>query len=180
MVKTQRTAAICLMSCIAATSAQAQGAHGHGSHLSTGQVQGLKVGEAAEIATVAKGLSVVAPWSRATPGQSKNGAVFLEVKSDRTDKLLNASGAVADAIEIHTHINDNGIMQMRRVDAVDIAEGSTKFVPGGYHIMLLGLKQPLKAGETFKLTLTFETAGTREVDVTVRSNTAAPAKGHTH
>jgi periplasmic copper chaperone A len=127
-----------------------------------------------------KGIAVVAPWSRATPGAAKNGAVFLEIKAaaDAADKLLSVSGAVADNIEIHNHINDNGIMQMRRVDAIDIAEGgSTKLVPGGYHIMLLGLKQPLKAGETFKLTLTFEKAGAIEVDVAVRANNAAAGKG---
>jgi periplasmic copper chaperone A len=179
MVKTQLTAAICLMSCIAATSAVAQGAHSHGSHTAPGKTT-AKVVDAAEGVAAIKGLSVMGAWSRATPGASKNGAVFLEVKSDKTDKLLSAGGAVADAIEVHTHINDNGIMQMRRVDAVDIAEGSTKFVPGGYHIMLLGLKQPLKDGQTFKLTLKFEAAGVVDIDVAVRSNTAAPVKGHTH
>jgi periplasmic copper chaperone A len=128
----------------------------------------------------AKGIAVIAPWSRATPGVAKNGAVFLEIKAamDAADKLLSASGAVAENIEIHNHINDNGIMQMRRVDSIDIAEGtSTKLVPGGYHIMLLGLKQPLKAGESFKLKLTFEKAGAIEVDVAVRPNNAAAGKG---
>jgi periplasmic copper chaperone A len=128
----------------------------------------------------AKAISVIAPWSRATPGASKNGAVFLEIKSvaDEADKLLSASGVVAENIEIHNHINDNGIMQMRRVDFIEIVEGgSTKLVPGGYHIMLLGLKQPLKAGETFKLKLTFEKAGAIEVDVAVRANNAGAGKG---
>jgi periplasmic copper chaperone A len=127
-----------------------------------------------------KAISVIAPWSRATPGAAKTGAVYLEIRSmaDVADKLLSASGGVADNIEIHNHINDNGIMQMRRVDAIDVAEGgSLKLVPGGYHIMLLGLKQPLKAGETFKLKLTFEKAGDIEVDVTVRPNNAASGKG---
>jgi periplasmic copper chaperone A len=171
------TTVVCLFSCVAvaaaAAMAQAQDAHKHGSPMPPAQMS-------TETSAVTKGLNVVGAWSRATPGQSKNGAVFLEIKSDRADQLLSASGAVADAIEIHTHINDNGIMQMRRVDAVEIAEGATKFVPGGYHIMLLGLKQPLKAGDTFKLTLTFAAAGARDVEVAVRSNTAAPAKGHTH
>jgi periplasmic copper chaperone A len=128
----------------------------------------------------AKAITVIAPWSRATPGASKNGAVFLEIKSaaDDADKLLSVGGGVAENIEIHNHINDNGIMQMRRVTFIEIAGGgSTKLVPGGYHIMLLGLKQPLKAGETFKLTLTFEKAGTIDVDVAVRANSAAAGKG---
>jgi periplasmic copper chaperone A len=131
-------------------------------------------------ATSSKAITVIAPWSRATPGASKNGAVFLEIKSaaDEADKLLNVSGPVAANIEIHNHINDNGIMQMRRVDFIDVAEGGfTKLVPGGFHIMLLGLTQPLKAGETFKLTLTFEKAGAIEVDVAVRANNAAAGKG---
>jgi periplasmic copper chaperone A len=128
----------------------------------------------------AKAITITAPWSRATPGASKNGAVYLEIKSasDEADKLLSASSAVAENIEIHNHINDNGIMQMRRVDFINVTEGgSTKLVPGGYHIMLLGLKQPLKAGETFKLKLTFEKAGAMEVDVAVRANNAGAGKG---
>lgn len=127
-----------------------------------------------------KGVQVFGAWARATPGAAKNGAVFLEIKSasDVADKLVSANGAVADNIEIHNHINDNGIMQMRRVEAVALSDsGSTKFVPGGYHIMLLGLKQPLKAGETFKLKLTFEVAAPIEVDVAVRANSAAHGKG---
>ena len=133
-----------------------------------------------DVGVSSKGISVVAPWSRATPGAAKNGAVFLDIKAatDTSDKLLSASGAVADNIEIHNHINDNGIMQMRRVDAIEIAEGgTTKLVPGGYHIMLLDLKQPLKAGEQFKLKLTFEKAGAIDIDVTVRANSAAHGKG---
>jgi periplasmic copper chaperone A len=131
-------------------------------------------------AGLAKGIQVTGAWSRATPGTAKNGAVFLEIKSgpDVADKLLSVTGSVADNIEIHNHINDNGIMQMRRVDAVELSDsGSTKFVPGGYHVMLLGLKQPLKAGETFKLQLTFEKAGSIEADIVVRANSAAHGKG---
>lgn len=128
----------------------------------------------------AKGLSVVGAWSRATPGGAKNGAVFLEIKAgaDSADRLLKVSSTVADILEIHTHLNDGGIMKMRKVDAIEIVEGSgAKLVPGGDHIMLMGLKQPLKAGEAFKLKLVFEKAGAIDVDVTVRSNTAAPGKG---
>jgi periplasmic copper chaperone A len=131
-------------------------------------------------ATASKAVTALAAWSRATPGAAKNGAVFLEIKStaEQPDKLLSVAGAVADAIELHSHINDGGIMRMRRVDAIEIEAGqSTKLVPGGLHIMLLGLKQPLKAGETFKLKLTFETAGAIEVDVAVRANSAAYNKG---
>jgi periplasmic copper chaperone A len=127
-----------------------------------------------------KTVSIVMPWSRATPGGSKTGAVFLEIKAAAavTDKLISAASAVAETVEIHNHINDAGVMRMRRVDAVELeAGGSTKLVPGGYHIMLLGLKQPLKAGETFKLKLTFEKAAAIEVDVTVRPNSAAAGKG---
>jgi periplasmic copper chaperone A len=139
------------------------------------------------VKTEAKGLSVVSAWSRATPGGAKTGAVFLEINAapEAGDRLLAASGTVADAIEIHTHTNDGGVMKMRKVEGIDVPEGgAAKLVPGGDHIMLIGLKQPLKAGEAFKLKLTFEKAGAIDVDVTVRSNTAAPAGkaagGHTH
>ena len=136
-------------------------------------------GKAAAAKEAVKAIAVVGAWARATPGAAKTGAVYLEIKSpaDVEDKLLSAASAVADAVEIHNHINDNGIMQMRRVEFVELAEGSTKFVPGGYHIMMIGLKQPLKAGETFKIKLTFEKAGAIDADVAVRANSAAHGKG---
>ena len=84
------------------------------------------------------------------------------------DRLVAASGDVAERIELHTHTMDGNIMKMRRVDAVEVpANGSVALQPGGFHIMLIGLKKPLQEGGSFPLTLTFEKAGTVDVEVAV-------------
>lgn len=114
------------------------------------------------------------PWSRAMPETSTTGAAYLSIKNTgkETDTLLSASTPRADKAELHVHLNDNGVMRMRELSAgVDIAAGSeVKFAPGSYHIMLMGLKQPLKAGEHFPLTLKFAKAGTITVDVVVEKD----------
>lgn len=91
---------------------------------------------------------------------------------------MSASTPRAERAEVHTHVNDNGVMRMRKVEGgVAVAPGQTvKFAPGSYHIMLLGLKQPLKAGDRFPLTLSFEKAGQVEVQVVVQDG----AGDHAH
>lgn len=117
-----------------------------------------------------KGVTVAHPWARATPGGSTVGVAFMEVKTaDGTqDRLMSAASPVAGRVEIHTHIMDGEVMKMRRVDGIDVASGHSHVLkPGGDHIMLFDLKQPLKEGDLVKLTLTFEKAGVIEVEGTV-------------
>jgi copper(I)-binding protein len=90
---------------------------------------------------------------------------------------------VAEVVELHTHVMDGTIMRMRKVDAIDVTGGSTtELKPGGLHVMLIGLKAPLKAGEKFPLTLKFERAGEVKLDVEVRGTAAGkPMHGqHKH
>ncbi|AAQ62023.1 copper chaperone PCu(A)C [Chromobacterium violaceum] len=120
------------------------------------------------------------PWSRAMPAASQTGGVYLSLENQgkAEDKLVSASTPRAERAEVHTHVNDNGVMRMRKVEGgVAVAPGQTvKFAPGSYHIMLLGLKQPLKAGDRFPLTLSFEKAGQVEVQVVVQDG----AGDHAH
>ncbi|MEJ8675318.1 copper chaperone PCu(A)C [Chromobacterium amazonense] len=121
------------------------------------------------------------PWSRAMPETSATGSVYLSLENQgkETDKLVSASTPRADTAELHTHVNDNGVMRMRKVDSVELAPGKTvKFAPGSYHVMLMGLKQPLKAGDHFPLTLKFEKAGSVKVDVVVQDGGAAAEHSH--
>jgi copper(I)-binding protein len=99
-----------------------------------------------------------------------------------TDRLLSASGDVANTIELHTHLLENNVMKMRKIDAIEVAPGEpTMLRPGGLHIMLIGLKKPLAAGQTFPLTLKFEKAGETSVQVTVRDKDAgAMPNSHQH
>ena len=115
-------------------------------------------------------------WARATAASAANGAVYLKVMNHGTadDRLTGASTTVAAKAELHITLNDNGVMKMRPMADVPVkAGGSAEFKPDGMHIMLLKLKHPLKAGERFPLTLTFEKAGAVQTMVTVTKAGAA-------
>jgi hypothetical protein len=85
---------------------------------------------------------------------------------------------VASVVELHTHTADGGVMRMRQVEAIDVTGGTTtQLRPGGLHIMLIGLKAPLKEGTRFPLTLKFEKAGEVALEVAVR---AATSGGEAH
>ncbi|NUB27655.1 copper chaperone PCu(A)C [Azospirillum brasilense] len=121
------------------------------------------------------------PWARATAPSAPNGSAYmvLSTHGPDSDRLLSASTPVADKAELHTHLMDNGVMKMRQVDAIEVSPGSpTALQPGGLHVMLFGLKQPLAPGKAFPLTLTFEKAGPVTVQVDVQSaGSAAPSHG---
>lgn len=127
-------------------------------------------------------LEVHHPWARATPGGLKTGAVYFKLINggSEADALISASAPeLAASAEVHNHVNDNGVMRMRKVDKVDIpAKGSALLAPGGYHLMLMGLKAPLIEGQKLPLTLRFQKAGEVKVEIKVESLTADPAGMH--
>ena len=111
-------------------------------------------------------------WARATSSSAKTGAAYLTMvnKGGVEDRLVAAGSPAADKVELHTNIDDHGVMRMRPVAAIPVKAGETVTLqPGGYHIMLVGLKKPLARDTTFPLTLTFEKAGTLSVTVHVAS-----------
>ena len=115
-------------------------------------------------------VTVAHPWARATPGGSKAGSVYLEMKTKRGpgDRLVAARSAIAGSAEIHSHVLEQGITKMRRVDGIAVPGGKSIILrPDGFHIMLIDLKEPLKEGDLAKVTLIFEKAGEIEVDATV-------------
>ena len=131
-------------------------------------------------------IQVEQPWSRATPTGASTGAVYLTIanKSHDADRLLGASSDVADKSQIHEMKVVNGTMEMREVSGgLPVpADGSVVLKPGSYHVMLIGLKKPLKAGETIPLTLDFEKAGKVSITVPIRAMGAEhddmPGMGH--
>lgn len=131
-------------------------------------------------------LEIDHPWSRATAGQAANGAAFMTItnKGATADKLVAAATPAAAKVELHTHVMDGGVMRMREVEGgIDLPAGATvALAPGGLHVMLLGLAQPLKEGEMVPMTLTFRDAGTVAVKVKVESVgfTGAGAAHHGH
>jgi hypothetical protein len=117
-------------------------------------------------------LMISDPWARASAGPAKTGAAYIgkiSNHSGKSDRLISVTSPAAKRVMVHQSIVENDIAKMRHVKALDIKPGqSVSFKPGGYHIMMVGLKKPLKAGETFPLTLSFEHAGKIEITVTVR------------
>jgi hypothetical protein len=118
-------------------------------------------------------ITVEQPWARATPSGAQTGALYMTIdnKSGTADRLTGASSNVADKLQIHEMSVVNGVMQMRELaDGLPVpADGSVVLKPGSYHVMLIGLKQPLTVGETFPVTLKFEKAGTISVTVPVQA-----------
>ncbi len=131
------------------------------------------------------GITVTAPWARATPGGAQVAGAFLQIQAAAgvEDKLIGARTPAAGTVEIHDHIDDGGVMKMRRVDGIAI-KGAQSVVlkPGGLHVMLFDLKAPLKEGDKVAFTLVFEKAGELQIDVPVAKIGAsgpdgAPASG---
>ena len=109
------------------------------------------------------------PWARATAGRAETGAAYATlIGGGQPDRLIAASSPVAETVELHTHLEEDGVMRMRPVEAIAVpAGGKVELKPGGLHIMLIGLKGPLKEGRHFPLTLIFERAGRIETEVPI-------------
>lgn len=128
-------------------------------------------------------LTISDPWSRALPPNAPAGAAYFTVtnQGQAQDRLVGAASDVAGKAELHTHVKSGEMMRMQKVDAVDIpAGGEATFAPGGNHVMLIGLKRPLKDGEQFPLTLEFEKAGKVQVEVPVRADAQGNMQHHDH
>jgi hypothetical protein len=128
-------------------------------------------------------IAVSEPWSRETAEGQNAGGAFMTIANTGTaaDRLTGGSTPVAGRVEIHTMSMDGGVMRMRQLeDGLDVpAGGSVTLKPGSFHVMLMDLKQPLKAGETVPLTLTFAGAGTIETQLDVRpAGEMAPGMSH--
>ena len=120
-------------------------------------------------------VTVDKPWVRTTVAQQTTTAAYLTITSARGGKLVSASSPVAASVDVHEMKMDGDMMRMRAVDAVPLPAGQpVEFKPNGLHVMLTGLKAPLKAGDVVPIRLVVEDAkGKREtVDVkaTARQN----------
>src|SRR5689334_22736866 len=126
-------------------------------------------------------LVITQAWTRATPGGAKIGGGFLTIenKGSSPDKLIGASAEVAGSVELHEMATTNGVMKMRPVEGgLAIEPGKTvKLAPGGYHLMMMDLKSPLKQGDKLPLTLQFEKAGKVAVTLDVQGVGAKGPEG---
>ena len=120
-------------------------------------------------------LQVTDVWARDTVGNTDNAAIFMTIASSTPDRLMAASTSAAKTTDLMTMAGGSGAMEMKYLEAIDIPAGKpVSLNPGGLHVWLADLNQPLKAGQSFPLILEFEKAGRREVAVSVIAPAAAP------
>ena len=117
-------------------------------------------------------LEISQPWTRATAPTAKAGGGFVTITNKGTtpDRLIAARSTTSAKAEIHEMKMDGNVMRMRELDkGLEIPPGATvELKPGSYHLMLMDLKAPAKAGDTIKGTLVFEKAGKVDIEYTVR------------
>jgi periplasmic copper chaperone A len=118
-------------------------------------------------------LDISDPWSRATPKGASVAAGYMTIKNTGSspDRLIEGSSDVASRFELHEMKMEDGVAKMRPVKGgLEIKPGETiELKPGSFHVMFVGLKKPLSAGDHVKATLVFEKAGTVSVDYDVRA-----------
>lgn len=131
------------------------------------------MGDSGETSVEAGALRISGVQAPETPGS--NGAIYLTVTNTggEGDRLTGGASDLAATVELHESSMAGGVMEMRKVDSIDIPPGGpVMFQPGQNHIMLIGLKAPLRAGMAGSLTLTFEKQGAVVVPIVVT------ARGH--
>ena len=121
-------------------------------------------------------LTISGAFARASPMMAQAGAGFMIItNAGEADKLVAAKSDISEVVELHTHIEENGMKAMRKVDFIDVpANGSVELKPGSYHVMFINLKERLQQGATVNVTLTFEKAG----DVAVTLPVMGPGAMH--
>lgn len=145
----------------------------------------ITVGAVAALARAAEpeiGLSDA--WARPTLGAGRTTAAYVTITNSgsNADRLTAVDAPGAGSVEIHTAGMENGVMRMRRLEGLDISASETvAMAPGGYHIMIIDVEEPVQVGSTVPLTLTFETSGNVTIDATVSmtppaSTDSAPAE----
>ena len=123
-------------------------------------------------------VTVTDAWVRGTVPQQMATGAFMQLKSAKDAKLVEASSPVAGVVEIHEMKLENNVMRMRAVTALDLPAGRTvELKPGGYHVMLMDLVQPLKEGDMVPLKLTFEDKSGKKQTVEVKAQVKALTSG---
>lgn len=117
-------------------------------------------------------------WVRGTVAQQKASGAFMRLTAPVAMKLVSASSPVAAVVEVHEMAMDKDVMRMRAVPALALSAGkTTELKPGGFHVMLMDLKQPLQAGDTVPLTLVFEDANKARSSQTIQAPVRALGAG---
>ena len=130
------------------------------------------------LAGAADNVTVQDPYVLLAPPNAPATGAFMVIKNngDQDVKVLKADNPASRVTELHTHLNEGGVMKMRPVPSIDIkAKGEAVLKPGGLHVMLIDLKAPMKEGDSVPITLTFDDGSSKQVEAKVVRPTAAPA-----
>jgi periplasmic copper chaperone A len=120
----------------------------------------------------AAALEVGDPYVRAVPPGQPNSAAFMSLRNAGAEDraLIGAESPAADVVELHTHIEEDGVMRMRRIERIVVTSGATTtLAPGGLHIMLIGLKSDLTPGQMVELTLIQDDGARLAIQAPVRA-----------
>lgn len=138
----------------------------------------------AAFAGAADDVVVHEPYVRLAPPNAQATGAFMVLRNtgSKDAKLVKADNPASRLTELHTHINDKGVMRMRQVQAIDVpAKGEAVLQPGGLHVMLIDMKAPLSEGQMVPITLTFDDGSSKQVDVkVVKMMSAATPMKHGH
>jgi copper(I)-binding protein len=136
-------------------------------------------GVATAFAQQAPSIQIDTAWARASSGQTSAAYLTLKNMGSADDRLVAASTPAAGRVELHNMFMEGDVMRMRAVPAIPVAaHGTAELKPGGLHIMLIGLKSPLRQGDKIELTLNFEKMGGVTVQVPVRTAGATNSENH--
>lgn len=122
------------------------------------------------LAAAADNVSVENPYVRLAPPSAPTTGAFMVIRNngDKDIKVLKAENPASRLTELHTHLNEGGVMKMRPVPAIEIkAKGEAVLQPGGLHVMLIDLKAPLKEGDVVPITLGFDDGSSKKVEAKV-------------
>jgi copper(I)-binding protein len=102
-------------------------------------------------------VTVKDPWVRATVSAQKATGAFMQITSAQDARLVEAKSPVAGVVEVHEMVMEKDVMKMRAIKGLDLPAGKTvELKPGGYHVMLMDLKEQMKEGATVPVTLVIE------------------------
>ena len=120
-------------------------------------------------ADAARDVMIEKPFARAALQQQKNSAAFMQLSNQGKDAaIVTARSSVSEIVELHTHINDNGVMRMRKIPQIDLPQGQTVMLePGGLHVMFINLKRDLKVGDNINVTLVFDDGSEKALQLPV-------------
>ncbi len=137
---------------------------------------------ASVLADAATTVMVEKPFARKAIKAQRNSAAFMTLHNNGPAvAVVAAESPVAEIVELHTHVHDNGVMRMRKIDKIELpAGGEVTLQPGGLHVMLLGLKQDLNEGERISVTLKFSDGSSKTIEAPVRMVMRPKMKGMKH